>query len=106
MANFRIKAFLTVATRLNFSRAAKELLLMQPAVMQPIKSIEDQLGTPLFDRTAGPITVTPAGQALSTSARKPKAHSEEAHTVVAKVSGNLKSPVSTCWTRVNGLAQT
>jgi DNA-binding transcriptional LysR family regulator len=87
MENFRLKVFRTVATHLNFSRAAEELLLTQPAVTQQIKALEEQLGVPLFDRTGGRITVTPAGQALLPYAEKLKALAEEAQSVVANVSG-------------------
>jgi hypothetical protein len=36
MENFQLKVFAGWATHLNFSRAAKERLLMQPAVTQQI----------------------------------------------------------------------
>jgi LysR family transcriptional regulator, transcriptional activator of the cysJI operon len=87
MENFRLKVFRTVATHLNFSRAAEELLLTQPAVTQQIKALEEQLEVPLFDRTGGRITLTPAGQALLPYAEKLKALSDEAQSVVANVSG-------------------
>jgi len=87
MENFRLKVFRTVATHLNFSRAAEELLLTQPAVTQQIKALEDEFGVPLFDRTGGRITLTPAGQALLPYAEKLKALSEEARSTVANVSG-------------------
>jgi LysR family transcriptional regulator, transcriptional activator of the cysJI operon len=87
MENFRLKTFRTVATHLNFSRAAEELLLTQPAVTQQIKALEEQLGVPLFDRTGGRITVTLAGQALLPYAEKLKALSDEAQSVVANVCG-------------------
>jgi len=87
MENFRLKVFRTVATHLNFSRAAEELLLTQPAVTQQIKALEDEFGVPLFDRTGGRITLTPAGQALLPYAEKLKTLSEEARSTVANVSG-------------------
>src|SRR6266403_2092299 len=87
MENFRLKVFRTVATHLNFSRAAEELLLTQPAVTQQIKVLEDELRVPLFDRTGGRITLTPAGHALLPYAEKFKALSDEAQSVVANVSG-------------------
>jgi LysR family transcriptional regulator, transcriptional activator of the cysJI operon len=52
MENFRLRA-LREATHLNFSRAAEELLLAQPAVTEQIKAIEDDFDVPLFDRTGG-----------------------------------------------------
>ncbi len=87
MENFRLKVFRTVATHLNFSRAAEELLLTQPAVTQQIKALEDEFGVPLFDRTGGRITLTPAGHALLPYAEKLKALSDEARSAVANASG-------------------
>jgi DNA-binding MarR family transcriptional regulator len=48
--NFRIRVFRAVAQHLNFSRAAEELLLTQPAITQQIKALEAEFGVPLFDR--------------------------------------------------------
>ena len=56
LENFRIRVFRAVAHHLNFSRAAEELLLTQPAVTQQIKALEDDLGSPLFDRGGGRIS--------------------------------------------------
>lgn len=88
MENFRLKVFRAVATHLNFSRAAEELLLTQPAVTQQIKALEDQFGVPLFDRTGGRIALTPAGHALLPYAEKMKALSDEAQSAVASVYGS------------------
>src|ERR1700676_1464838 len=85
--NFRIRVFRSVARHLNFSRAAEELLLTQPAVTQQIKALEEQLRVPLFDRTGGQIALTPAAQALLPYAEKLKALCDEAQSVVANVSG-------------------
>jgi DNA-binding transcriptional LysR family regulator len=87
MENFRLKVFRVVATHLNFSRAAEELLLTQPAVTQQIKALEDEYGVPLFDRSGGRITLTPGGQALLPFAEKLKAISDEAYAAVATASG-------------------
>ena len=64
MENFRLKVFRVVARHLNFTRAAEELLLTQPAVTQQIKALEDEYGVPLFDRRGGRILLTAAGAAL------------------------------------------
>ena len=56
--NFRIRVFRAVAQHLNFSRAAEELLLTQPAITQQIKALEDEFGVPLFDRGGGHIALT------------------------------------------------
>ena len=46
MENFRLKVFRIVAQHLNFSRAAEELSLSQPAVTQQIKALEEDTGFP------------------------------------------------------------
>jgi DNA-binding transcriptional LysR family regulator len=85
--NFRIRVFRIVAKHLNFSRAAEELLLTQPAVTQQIKALEDELGIALFDRGGGRIQLTPGGQALVPFANKMKMLSEEAVRAVAAAYG-------------------
>jgi DNA-binding transcriptional LysR family regulator len=87
MENFRLKVFRVVATHLNFSRAAEELLLTQPAVTQQIKALEDEYGVPLFDRSGGRITLTPGGLALLPFAEQLKALSDEAYAAVAAATG-------------------
>ncbi len=88
MENFRLKVFRVVARHLNFSRAAEELLLTQPAVTQQIKALEDEYGVPLFDRSGGRIALTPAGQSLLPYAQKLKTISDEAYEKVMSAAGN------------------
>jgi LysR family transcriptional regulator, transcriptional activator of the cysJI operon len=88
MENFRLKVFRVVARHLNFSRAAEELLLTQPAVTQQIKALEDEYGVPLFDRSGGRIALTPAGKALLPYAEKLKEISDEAYETVASIVGD------------------
>ena len=87
MENFRLRVFRAVAQHLNFSRAAEELLLSQPAVTQQIKALEEELGVPLFDRGGGHIALTPAGEALLPYAEKLRAISAEAVIAVASAGG-------------------
>jgi len=46
----QIRAFISVANSLNFTKAAQELYMTQSSVSKLIKSLEDELGTPLFYR--------------------------------------------------------
>ncbi|WP_263353079.1 LysR family transcriptional regulator [Acidicapsa acidisoli] len=85
--NFRLRVFRVVAHHLNFSRAAEELLLTQPAVTQQIKALEEEFGVPLFDRGGGHISLTPGGAALLPFAEKMKTLSEEATAAVAGAYG-------------------
>jgi LysR family transcriptional regulator, transcriptional activator of the cysJI operon len=94
MENFRLKVFRSVAHHLNFSRAAEELLLTQPAVTQQIKALEEECGVPLFDRSGGHITLTPGGEALLPYAEKLKIVSDEALAAVAGASGRNAGPLA------------
>jgi LysR family transcriptional regulator, transcriptional activator of the cysJI operon len=85
--NFRLRVFRTVAKHLNFSRAAEELLLTQPAVTQQIKALEDEFGVSLFDRGGGHIQLTAGGKALLPFAERLNALSEEAVQAVAAAYG-------------------
>jgi DNA-binding transcriptional LysR family regulator len=64
MLDYRFKVFQAVAEKLNFTRAAENLHISQPAVTQHVKLLEEHYGTPLFRRAAGGIVLTPAGQFL------------------------------------------
>ena len=92
--NFRIRVFRVVAHHLNFSRAAEELLLTQPAVTQQIKALEEEFGVPLFDRGGGHISLTPGGKALLPFADKMKELSEEASAAVAGAYGHQAGELS------------
>lgn len=85
--NFRLRVFRSVALHLNFSRAAEELLLTQPAVTQQIKALEEELGVPLFNRGGGRITLTPGGRALLPFAESLRLLGQEATIAVSEAHG-------------------
>jgi DNA-binding transcriptional LysR family regulator len=87
MENFRLRVFRTVAHHLNFSRAAEELLLTQPAVTQQVKALEQELRVPLFDRRGGQIALTSAGKALLPYADQIKQVADDAYTAVMVAAG-------------------
>jgi DNA-binding transcriptional LysR family regulator len=64
-----VRSFVAVAEERNFGRAAERLRIAQSAVSQQIKSLERSLGVTLFDRTARPIELTPAGDRFLGHAR-------------------------------------
>jgi DNA-binding transcriptional LysR family regulator len=64
MFDFRLKVFYTVAQRLNFTKAADELHISQPAVTKHIKEIESQFKVALFDRRGNKVVLSPAGGVL------------------------------------------
>jgi DNA-binding transcriptional LysR family regulator len=64
MFDFRLKVFHTVAKRLNFTKAADELCITQPAVSKHIQEIENHFQLKLFDRNGTKIKLTVAGEIL------------------------------------------
>lgn len=68
--DFRLKVFQTVADNLSFTKAAKTLLISQPAVTRHINELERQLGVRLFRRLGNGIELTAEGDLLQSHARK------------------------------------
>jgi DNA-binding transcriptional LysR family regulator len=62
--DFRLQVFHTVAQRLNFTKAARELFITQPAVTRHIQELEQHFKVSLFDRNGSRIRLTPAGATL------------------------------------------
>lgn len=61
----QIKVFIAVAQNLNFTRAAEQLHLSQPAVSMQIKLLEDSVGLPLFEHIGKKVVLTEAGSELN-----------------------------------------
>lgn len=59
-----LRYFVAVARTGSFTRAAALHHVAQPSLSQQIRRLEEELGTPLFDRTGGKVRLTPVGSAL------------------------------------------
>jgi len=71
MFDFRLQVFYAVAKRLNFTRAAAELYITQPAVTKHIRELERHFKSSLFERSGNKkIVLTPAGEILLQYAEK------------------------------------
>ncbi len=60
----QLQAFCYVAEERSFSRAARRMFVSQPAISMQIKSLEREIGQPLFDRSTRDIIPTEAGKIL------------------------------------------
>jgi DNA-binding transcriptional LysR family regulator len=64
-----LRYFVAVAEELHFRRAAERLHVVQPAVSEQVRKLEQELGVRLFERTPRSVTLTNAGAALLHEAR-------------------------------------
>jgi DNA-binding transcriptional LysR family regulator len=79
--------FVAVAEVRHFTHAAETLRVAQPSLSKQIKTLEAELGAPLFSRARGNITLTPAGEALLPLARRILADVETARREVQDLTG-------------------
>lgn len=62
MNTSQLECFVSLAGTLNFVRTAEQLGLTQPAVSKQLKSLEEEMGAPLFTRTSRSVSLTAVGR--------------------------------------------
>ncbi|HEV2343498.1 MAG TPA: LysR family transcriptional regulator [Actinocrinis sp.] len=90
----QLEHFVAVAQECHFTRAAKRLHIAQSGLSASIRSLERELGAPLFLRSTRQVQLTPAGQALLVEALRALAASNAAKDAVAAVQGLLRGSLS------------
>jgi LysR family transcriptional regulator, low CO2-responsive transcriptional regulator len=83
----QLRVFAAVARHMNYSRAAEELHLTQPAVSTQIKELALQVGLPLFERVGRRSYLTPAGHVILACARNVLGQMRDAEDTVAHLKG-------------------
>ena len=90
----QLRYFSAVAHRLNFTRAAEDLHIAQPALSQAVQQLERELGVLLFERTTRGATLTPAGEVLlrgaSRTLRELEATVDEVRSLSGQVTGRVR----------------
>lgn len=89
-----IKDFLSLAETQNFSRAAAERYVTQPAFSRRIKNLELWVGATLFDRNNGPISLTPCGEKFREYAQKIYSEMNHIRADIRRLSDKGKSQVN------------
>ena len=83
----QLQVFEKVANHLNYSRAAEELYLSQPAVSMQIKQLEGHIGLPLFEQMGKKVFLTEAGRELFHYARSIAQQLAEMEAVFGEMKG-------------------
>ncbi|MCA8989863.1 MAG: LysR family transcriptional regulator [Planctomycetaceae bacterium] len=66
----QLRYFLCVAEQGNFTRAAEELGISQPAMSRSIQKLEEELGQPVLERKSRTVSLTEAGVLLQSRAQQ------------------------------------
>lgn len=74
----------------NITEAAKQLYISQSALSQMVNTVEEELGTPIFDRRVKPLRLTKAGERYIAMAR----YITNAHNAMLNEIYNIKSGTS------------
>ena len=80
----QIEGFLEIARLRNLSRAAGALHLTQPALTARLQALEDELGSPLFERSRRGMRLTEAGRAFLPFAERAMEALEAGRSIVAE----------------------
>lgn len=83
----QLKVFESVARHLNYTRAAEELFLTQPAVSMQVKQLEESLGVALFEQLGKRIHLTEAGQEVLGYARTVTQQLDELESILNRIKG-------------------
>jgi DNA-binding transcriptional LysR family regulator len=78
----QLQTFCVLAEELNFTRTAERVHTVQSNVTSQIKSLEEELGAPLFDRLGKRVVLTEAGRRLRPYAEKALAAIDQGHRAV------------------------
>lgn len=99
MSMRHLRAFLAVARCGNAHKAALSLCVTQPAVTRAIQELEQELDSPLFERTARSMMLTDAGELLYQGTVRALSQFDKAERELANI-GIMRRPSSSLVARV------
>lgn len=89
----QLTSFVEVANTGHFTKAAATLHLAQPSLSRQISTLEKELGSELFHRAHGHISLTAAGETLLPSARRMLADAEAVRRDMDELAGLRKGRI-------------
>ncbi|MGO4886381.1 LysR family transcriptional regulator [Anaerobacillus sp. MEB173] len=90
----QLQVFVAVAEKENFSRAAEELHMTQPAVSQYIRQLEQTMGTKLLERTNKYVRLNKAGEIVYHHAKEILGLYTKMHYLIDDLTNNANGPLS------------
>lgn len=90
----QLEYFVAVAEELSFTKAARRLHVVQSGVSTAIRTLEREVGAPLFERDSRHVRLSNEGTAMLSSARAALAAARAAHDAVRTVHGELHGSVT------------
>jgi len=100
----QLRCLVAVGDELNFRRAAARLNITQPPLTRHVRALEQQVGTPLFDRDRRTVRLTPAGASLVRAARRILEQVSDATQDARKVAGGDVGAVTIAFTAASSYA--
>jgi DNA-binding transcriptional LysR family regulator len=83
----QIEVFQAIARERSFTRAAERIHLSQPTMSEHVRELEEELGTPLFDRRARSTTLTEAGRVFERYASRITSMVADARQAIVELAG-------------------
>jgi DNA-binding transcriptional LysR family regulator len=90
----QFRYFVAVAEQLHFGRAAARMNVVQAAISQQIKRLEEEIGTELFERSGTDVRLTEAGRQMLQQCRRLLAQTEQVLRVVNLVGAGEKGRIN------------
>ncbi len=90
----RLNEFIVLATNLNYSKAANELFLTQPALSRHIHDLEEDLGVQLFVRDTHKVRLTPIGEMFFPKAQEILNRYNDAVKMVREEASNISEEIN------------
>ena len=98
----QLRYVVAVAHHRNFTRAAADCLVAQPALSEQVRKLEAELGVRLFERTTRRVSLTPAGTVFVTRAQRILAEAEVAGQEMSEHASAIRGRVRIgAWHSVN-----
>ena len=90
----QLEHFVALAEEKSFTKAARRMNIVQSGLSMSIRSLEEELGSKLFERNARGVALTPAGEAMLPEARRAISAVDSARVAVDATRGLLRGTLA------------